>query len=125
MDTYWFHAEMLIKYFKRRDIFKLIKNVDMIFHAHVDLLLAQYDTLDWGAWESKVRKCVPIEKQAHLLAYFVPADFESLERMMRTCMRYFKEDALHACKEKGVDYPTHIPDLVMDYFDRRMANREW
>ncbi|MEQ3338227.1 adenylyltransferase [Clostridium butyricum] len=54
IDTYWFHSEMLIKYFKRKDIFKLIKNLNIIFHSHVDLLLSAYDTLDWGAWESKV-----------------------------------------------------------------------
>ena len=125
MDTYWFHAEMLIKYFKRRDMFKLIKNVDMIFHAHVDLLLGRYDTLDWGAWESKVKKCVPEEMQAHLLAYFVPADFDAMEGMIRTCMRLFKEDAIAVCKDKGMNYPAHIPDLVMDYFDRRMSQDEW
>ncbi|WP_315673069.1 adenylyltransferase [Clostridium sp. 19966] len=44
MDTYWLHTEMLIKYFKRKDMFKLIKNIDVLFHSHVDLLLSQYDT---------------------------------------------------------------------------------
>ena len=125
MDTYWFHVEMLIKYFKRQDIFKLIKNIDMIFHAHVDLLLAQYDTLDYGAWEAKVKKCVPKEKQAHLLAYFVPADFDAMEDMMRTCMQYFKEDASDACKAKEIAYPDHISELVITYFDRRMTESEW
>ncbi len=46
MDTYWFHTEMLIKYFKRKDIFKILKNIDILFHSHVDLMLYQYDTLD-------------------------------------------------------------------------------
>ena len=36
MDTYWFHTEMLIKYFKRKDIFKILKNIDILFHSHVD-----------------------------------------------------------------------------------------
>ncbi|MBA9086626.1 hypothetical protein FHR92_003106 [Fontibacillus solani] len=66
IDTYWLHTEMLIKYFKRKDLFKLIKNIDVLFHAHVDLLLSHYDTLDWGSWESKVKHCVPEEKQQHL-----------------------------------------------------------
>jgi hypothetical protein len=97
----------------------------MIFHAHVDLLLGQYDILDWGAWESKVKKCVPLEKQEHLLVYFVPADFELMEQMMRKCMRLFKEDAKAACEKKGIVYPAHIPDLVMDYFDCRLSGGEW
>jgi len=124
MDTYWFHVEMLIKYFKRHDMFKLIKNVDMIFHAHVDLLLAQYDTLDYGAWETKVKKCVPYEKQAHLLTYFAPAEFDAMERMMRTCMMLFNEDAEIACREKGLKYSEHIPDMVMKYFNQRMSEKE-
>ncbi len=125
MDTYWFHIEMLIKYFKRQDIFKLIKNIDMIFNAHVDLLLAQYDTLDYGAWETKVKKCVPKEKQAHLLAYFVPADFGSMENMIRACMQYFKTDALDACKAKGIAHSDRISELVITYFDKRMTESEW
>jgi hypothetical protein len=125
MDTYWFHAEMLIKYFKRKDIFKLIKNVDMIFHAHVDLLLGQYDTLDYGAWETKVKKCIPKGKQDHLLAYFVPAEFDALEQMILKCMTLFKEDALDACREKGIAYPEPIPDLIMAYFAKRMSETEW
>ena len=60
---------MLIKYFKRKDIFKLIKNIDILFHAHVDLLLYQYDTLDWGSWESKVKHCIPDDKKQHLKSY--------------------------------------------------------
>lgn len=60
---------MLIKYFKRKDIFKLIKNIDILFHAHVDLLLYQCDTLDWGSWESKVKHCIPDDKKQHLKSY--------------------------------------------------------
>lgn len=55
IDTYWFHIEMLIKYFKRQDFFKLVKNIkEFLFHSHVDLLLTEYDTMNWGSWESKV-----------------------------------------------------------------------
>lgn len=124
MDTYWFHVEMLVKYFKRRDMFKLLKNIDMLFHAHVDLLLSVYDTLDYGAWETKVKKCVPRQKQAHLLAYFAPADFGALENMIHACMAYFQEDAKEVCAAKNIAYPGHIPDLVISYFDRRMRERD-
>ena len=80
MDTYWFHLEMLIKYFKRGDVFKLLKNIDFLFHAHADLLIAQYDTLDYGAPETKIKHCVPLDKQAHLLAYFAPAEPDTPEK---------------------------------------------
>lgn len=121
IDTYWFHTEMLIKYFKRNDIFKLIKNMDTIFHAHVDLLLGQYDTLDWGAWESKVTYCVPELKPAHLNQYFCPADLDSMAATMKHCMPLFLEDMRDACKEKGIEYPERIAKEVMTYF-HRMVN---
>jgi predicted nucleotidyltransferase len=125
MDTYWFHTEMLIKYFKRKDVFKLIKNIDVLFHSHVDLLLSQYDTLDWGAWESKVKYCVPNEKKQHLLSYFAKADFKELEAAVRSSMLLFKEDAEEICKTKGIDYPDTIAEQVISYFNKRMGSENW
>lgn len=122
MDTYWFHAEMLIKYFKRKDMFKLLKNMDVIFHAHVDLLLSQYDTLDYGAWETKVKYCVPKEKQQHLLSYFTTADFNNIELTMKRCMPLFLQDAKEACFTKNVIYPERIAELTMEYFLRQLAD---
>ncbi|WP_058300716.1 aminoglycoside 6-adenylyltransferase [Gorillibacterium timonense] len=120
MDTYWFHTEMLIKYFKRQDRFKLLKNIDVLFHAHVDLLLSQYDTLDWGSWESKVKYCVPEEKQQHVLGYFAKAEFADLEAAIRSSMLLFRQDAEELCKAKGIDYPDTIARQVISYFEKRM-----
>lgn len=120
MDTYWFHAEMLIKYFKRKDMFKLIKNIDTLFHSHVDLLLSQYDTLDWGSWESKIKHCVPEEKQQHLKSYFTNADFDDLEAAVKKSIILFKKDAEEVCKAKGIDYPDTIVEQVISYFNKRM-----
>ncbi len=125
MDTYWFHTEMLIKYFKRRDIFKLIKNMDVLFHSHVDLLLSQYDNLDWGAWESKVKNCVPEDKQEHLKSYFTTADFGELETAVKKCMSLFRQDAEEICKAKGIDYPDTIARQIISYFNRRMDSEDW
>lgn len=120
IDTYWFHTQMLIKYFKRRDMFKLIKNIDVIFHAHVDLLLSHYDTLDWGAWESKVKHCVPEHKQQHLMTYFAKADFAELEMSMKNAMVLFQEDAKEICTKKGIEYPDIISEQVIEFYNRRL-----
>ena len=120
MDTYWFHIEMLIKYFKRKDIFKLLSNIDILFHAHVDLLLSQYDNLDWGSWESKVKYCVPEEKQQHLKSYFAQAEFIDLEDSVKRSMVAFRQDAEEVCKLKGIVYPNSIIEQVVSYFNKRM-----
>jgi hypothetical protein len=125
MDTYWFHTQMLIKYFKRKDIFKLIKNIDVLFHSHVDLLLSRYDTLDWGAWESKVKYCVPEEKQQHLRAYFARADFAALEDAVSQSMILFKQDAEEICEMKGIPYPAAIARQIMVSFQDRMTSEDW
>ncbi|AGF56134.1 hypothetical protein B0P06_005606 [Clostridium saccharoperbutylacetonicum] len=124
MDTYWFHAEMLIKYFKRKDIFKLIKNIDILFHSHVDLLLSQYDSLDWGSWESKVKYCVPKDKRSHLKSYFVNAEFKDLEDAVKSSMYLFKQDAEELCEKKGINYPSSISDQIIFYFSKRMDEKE-
>ncbi|ADL50846.1 aminoglycoside 6-adenylyltransferase [Clostridium cellulovorans] len=125
MDTYWFHTEMLIKYFKRKDIFKLLKNIDILFHSHIDLLLSQYDTLDWGSWESKVKHCLPEEKQQHLTSYFANANFSDLEAAIKSSMILFRDDAKETCKTKGIDYPDTIADQVISYFNKRMASEDF
>lgn len=125
MDTYWFHTEMLIKYFKRKDIFKLIKNIDILFHSHVDLLLSQYDSLDWGAWESKVKNCVPEDKQKHLYSYFTNADFRSLQEAIQKSMHLFRDDAEEICALKGIEYSKEIPEKVIAYFNKRINDEGW
>ena len=120
MDTYWLHTEMLIKYFKRQDRFKIIKNMDILFHSHVDLLLSHYDTLDWGSWESKVKLCVPEEKQQHLEVYFAKARFEDLEDAVKRSLPLFKQDAEEICAARGIDYPQGTVQQIMTYFHREM-----
>jgi predicted nucleotidyltransferase len=123
IDTYWFHIHMLVKYFKRRDMFKLIKNIhDVIFHAHVDLLLSHYDTLDWGPWETKVKRCVPEETQRHLLAYFAPASFAELEDAVKKGITLFERDAREICAAKGIQYPESVGRQVKEYFFRQLKS---
>jgi hypothetical protein len=96
----------------------------MIFHAHVDLLLAHYDELDWGAWETKVVRCVPAKKQQHLLEYFVPANLESYEKAIKKWMINFNNDAIEVCEEKNLEYPTNVANQVISYFNREITNQD-
>ena len=93
--------------------------------GYVDLLLSQYDNLDWGAWESKVKNCVPEDKQEHLKSYFATADFGELETAVKKCMSLFRQDAEEICKAKGIDYPDTIARQIISYFNRRMDSEDW
>lgn len=122
MDTYWFHLEMLIKYFKRKDIFKVIKNLDFLFHSHVDILLYEYDNLDWGPWETKVKRCVPEDKKEHLKAYFTKADLCEIERAVKECIYLFKTDSEEICNKYNISYSSKIGEKIISYFNRRMED---
>ncbi|MGN7764858.1 aminoglycoside 6-adenylyltransferase [Paenibacillus sp. 22594] len=124
MDTFWMHTEMLIKYFKRKDLFKIIKNMDVLFHAHVDLLLSRYDTLDWGAWESKVKLCVPEEKQQHLKAYFAKPEIHDLQAAVKRGIAFFQQDAAEICQAKGMDYPDRIAEQIIAYFHSKIDSED-
>lgn len=125
MDTFWFHTEMLIKYFKRKDLFKLLKNISVLFHAHVDLLLSHYDTTDWGGWESKVKHSVPPEKQEHLKLYYVPSELGELEAAVTRAIAAFTEDAEEICRAKGIAYPASVSRQITAYFHKRMNESGW
>jgi hypothetical protein len=81
--------------------------------------------LDWGAWESKVKYCVPEEKQQHLKGYFARAEFNDLEAAVKSAMTLFKQDAEEICKEKGINYDDKIAEQVISYFNKRMDSKEW
>jgi predicted nucleotidyltransferase len=115
IDTYWFHTVMLIKYFKRNDIFKLIKNIDILFHAHKDLLLSYYDKLDWGSWESKIKYCVPNEKQENLKLYFNSADINIMKKSIIKCIKQFENDAKEICIIKNIKYSEQISQKIMKF----------
>jgi len=112
---------MLVKYFHRGDVFKILKNLDFLRQPHADLLLSVYDTLDWGAWETKVRRCVPEDRQKHLLTYSGPPDPPSLRQAVVTGMAAFHQDAQDVFAQKGLDYPHRTAGLVRDFFLREVG----
>jgi hypothetical protein len=60
--------------------------------------------MDWGAWESKIKHCVPKENQEHLINYFVSTDIESYKLAIEKCIILFKNDVIEIYKEKWIDY---------------------
>lgn len=118
IDTYWFHAMMLVKYFKRSDLFKISKIFnDFLLQSHVNLLLSRYDTMDWGAWETKVKYCVPPEKQERLKTYLVSANIAEFEKAIKKGINLFKDDAEEICKEKGINYSERTGQQVIKYIN--------
>lgn len=124
IDTYWFHTHMLIKYLKRDDFFKLMKNIDVLFQAHVHLLLSFYDRSLWGDLESKIKLWIPKKKQEYLKAYFTNGNERHFEEMVKRNLKFFQKDAEYICEKLNLCYSSIIPKEVIDYFNRRLDGNE-
>lgn len=74
-------------------------------------------TLDWGAWESKVKYCVPQDKQSHRLHYFTAAEYSGIEAAVKISMLIFLQDAKEICEKKGISYNHNLAEQVIAYFD--------
>lgn len=90
-ETYWLHVQMSVKYFLRRDFFKLNKVLRTLMDTHTSLLLTGYDKTNWGGAENKL-KFIPAEKQAHLMKYGCTEDFKLMKKNLKWSMDCFEKD---------------------------------
>lgn len=91
-ETYWLHVQMSVKYFLRRDFFKLNKVLRTLMDTHTSLLLTGYDETNWGGAENKL-KFIPAEKQTHLMKYGCTEDFKLMKKNLKWSMDCFENDA--------------------------------
>lgn len=90
-ETYWLHVQMSVKYFLRKDFFKLNKVLRILMDAHTSLLLTRYDKTNWGGAENKL-KFIPAEKQEHLMKYACIPDFELMIKNLEWSANRFEND---------------------------------
>lgn len=110
--TYWHHANMIIKYFKRKDYFKLVKNTDILMQSHIKLLLSLYDKTTWGDWDSKL-KYIPKDKQQHLMLYYASNDFSVMYDNIKQSIIMFSNDAKEIFATKSLEYPIDIEKSIL------------
>ncbi len=121
IDTYFFHAQMLIKYLLRPDLLKMGKVLRELYHAHAELLLAGYRRADWGSPETRLALDAPSALVAHLLDYLAPADAAVAARQVARALGQFGEDARAVCALRGVEYPAELERAVRASFATRCA----
>lgn len=120
IETYWHHTHMIIKYFKRKDYFKLLKNIEILMHSHVELLLSEYDQTTWGGWESKI-KFIPQEKQNHLMNYYASSDFDTIAKNIMESIIFFSSDAKETCRNQSFTYPLEMEEKIIREWKKQMG----
>lgn len=120
IETYWHHTHMIIKYFKRKDYFKLLKTIEILMRSHVYLLLSEYDQTTWGGWESKI-KFIPQEKQNHLMNYYASNDFDIIAKNIMESIIFFSLDAKEICRDQTLTYPLKMEEKIMSEWKKQMG----
>lgn len=121
IDTYYFHAQMIIKYLLRPDFLKMGKLLRELYHAHAEVLLAVYRRAEWGSPETRLALDAPAERVVHLRDYLAPADAAIAARQLVRACRNFSDDARAACAARGIAFPAELECAVQESFASRCA----
>lgn len=91
IDTYWLHVQITVKYFLRKDYFKLEGILRILMDTHASLLLTGFDKIKWGGSASKLH-FISAEKQQHLMKYGCMEDFAHVRNNLLQSISWFEED---------------------------------
>ncbi|MBD5140754.1 MAG: hypothetical protein HDT25_04990 [Ruminococcus sp.] len=112
VDTYWLHIQMSVKYFLRKDFFKLNGVLRILMDAHTSLLLTKYDKITWGGTANKLH-FIPAEKQTHLMRYGCISDFEAMKENLLWSLEQFEKDVEEIA---GNDHYKKLGKLIKEYW---------
>lgn len=117
IETYWLHINMTIKYFLRKDYFKLEGVLRILMDTHTSLLLTAYDKITWGGTANKCHY-LPEEKQSHLKKYFCDEDFYKVKENLWQEMCWFREDVQELNQEEVCRISTRISEKIINEWQR-------
>lgn len=118
-ETYWLHIQMSVKYFLRKDFFKLNSVLRTLMDVHVSLLLTGYDKTNWGGAANKL-KFIPEEKQKHLMKYGCTEDFELMKKNLQWSAERFEKDA----EEIMPDCCGDTAEIIKKYFKENLMEED-
>lgn len=115
-ETYWLHVFMSVKYFLRKDFFKLNGILRILMDSHTAFLLTEYDTTTWGGTANKLH-FIPDEKQRHLMKYGCSENFELMKANLLWSAEQFEKDISEAVTDAELsEYCSSLAKLVKGYF---------
>lgn len=121
VDTYYFHAQMVIKYLLRPDLLKLGGVLRELHNAHAEVLLAAHRRGEWGSPATRLHLDAPPERVAHLHDYLAPADPVVAAKQLLRALANFGDDARAVCAQLGQPYPEALARAVGGSFAGRCA----
>lgn len=120
IETYWLHIQMSVKYFKRKDFFKLDGILRTLMDTHSSLLLNAYDKITWGGTANKLHY-IPQEKQRHLMKYGCIEDYDCMKENFLLFINWFEEDVNEIIKDDiSMNNAKELGACIKEYWIRHM-----
>lgn len=107
IDNYWVYAYLNGKYFRRKDLYKLLYIQQTLFQTHLQVLNSLWPEERWSWWAAAVKHLDPARREA-LLVYFGTATVETVCAALERELGIFAVDACIACERHGVEYPSAL-----------------
>jgi predicted nucleotidyltransferase len=120
IQKYWLFSYIIVKYYRRKDIFKSLYMMNELFNTHVSLLLSYYIKKDWGNWANKISNNISKEKQTDLLLYFCKGDLEEIRNTVFNVTNRFSFHAKEICKYRCIDYPERLENEIIKYLEQNI-----
>ena len=117
IKTYWFHVNMSVKYFARKDFFKLNGVLRILMDMHTSLLLTAFDKITWGGTTNKLH-FIDEKKQEHLKKYSCTEDFRWVRMNLMQSICWFERDVEEIGNEEVVQYNQKIGTVIKDNWIR-------
>lgn len=111
IQQYWIYTYLNGKYFKRKDIFKLLYIQNFLFTNHMQLLHALHPNESWNWWASDIKK-LPDAKQSEMLVYFGAKSVDEVTAALEQELVMFADDARKACEKWEMSYPQELEEYV-------------
>lgn len=121
IETYWLHIQMSVKYFLRKDFFKLEAVLRILMDTHISLLLTGLDKIKWGGSASKLH-FIDEEKQKHLMRYGCTENFRYVRDNLLQSILWFEEDVEEVGSPENRQHSYEIEKFIKPYWIKNTEN---
>ena len=123
IEKFWLYVFISMKYFQRKDIYKIIYARDEMFKAHLDILSLFIVDGDWSWWPAGVNKNLKEDKRREMLAYFGASEISYMLENLKKQLEMFSNDAKLLCNERNVEYPNILEHTILKYVGKTIGKR--
>lgn len=122
VEKYWLYAYIFVKYFLRKDLFKMLYLREEMRNVHFSLfkISGQYGLWEW--WPESISKTLGAQQQAEILAYFAAPEVMHLGKNFKKMLDLFSKEAKAICQKEKIPYAQSLEDKVLQYIEGKLAS---